>query len=211
MIYILVGTDLKNKNTYLKNIALSSSIIRLSRQETSKDTIIEYANTQSLFGGMSTIVLENILSKDELSLKKDDLIKLQDSKKLFVFFEDKLLLSLEKKYKNYATVEYFEETKIVRIPKLNTFAIADAFTRQDKMNTWILYREAIESGIEPEVISGMLFWKIKIMILTNPKIAHRILLQQQSSALVSLYHLAHRGQGDLTIGLEQFILNTLSK
>ncbi len=144
-------------------------------------------------------------------MSKDDLTFFKDSKTIFIFLEDKLLASEQKKYIKYAQVEKFEEKKIIQVPKVNTFAIADAFARHDKIGTWMLYREAIEAGTSPEAISGILFWKIKTMILEGTKTFSINNLKNQSSAIVSLYHRAHRGESDFTLGLEQFILTTLSK
>jgi hypothetical protein len=36
-------------------------------------------------------------------------------------------------------------------------------------------------------------------------------LQKQSKDIVSLYHNSHKGNSDFVIGLEQFILSSLSK
>ena len=97
------------------------------------------------------------------------------------------------------------------IPKINVFGIADAFSNRNKIEAWILYREAVSQGIPPEEISGIIFWKIKTMILSGSKFFSLDELKNNSSELVSLYHNAHRGESDFVIGLEQFILNSLGK
>ena len=43
--------------------------------------------------------------------------------------------------------------------------IANAFTNKDKLNTWIYFRQSIDLGVSLEEINGVLFWKIKDMIL----------------------------------------------
>ena len=98
-----------------------------------------------------------------------------------------------------------------KLPKINIFGIADAYARRDKINTWSLYQNAVQEGISPEEISGILFWKIKMMILDGTKFFKKEELYNISSSLVSIYHEAHRGETDFTIALEQFILSTLSK
>ena len=117
----------------------------------------------------------------------------------------------EKKYKKYATVEKFENKELKKIPPINTFSIADAFAKGNKIEAWTLYRRAIELGVEPEAISGMLFWKIKTMILNGNKVFSIKELQNQSKNIVSLYHNSHKGNCDFVVGLEQFILSSLSK
>lgn len=212
MIYILVGNDTNKKNIYLKKLFGISIPVKLSSSEVSRKIINEYASSQSLFGDISIVSIENALSKGEISLSKDDLTKLSDSKNIFVFNEDKLLASEEKKYIKYAArIEHFTEKKVNVPPSVNTFAIADSFAQHDKIGTWILYNKAIESGIAPEAVSGILFWKIKTMILNGTKTFTIDNLKKQSSEIVSIYHKAHRGEIDLSIGLEQFILSSLNK
>ena len=94
--------------------------------------------------------------------------------------------------------------------KFNIFGITDAFAKHDKVMTWVLYRRGIEGGVEPEAIAGILFWKIKTMILSGNYLFDKDELKRQSSRIVSIYHKAHRGESDFSIGLEQFILSSLS-
>lgn len=208
MIYILAGNDTKKKNIYIKTITKNRDVISVPAHEATKELLDIHALGVSMFGESPAIMLENIISSNTIILSDQDLKKLQDSQTIFIFNEDKLLVASEKKYKKYAEIMRFEEKIVAKKPVFNTFAIADAFGVRDKVKAWILYREAIEAGIEPEPISGILFWKIKSMILSGKPSNN---LKKQSSALVSLYHRAHRGECDFVIGLEQFILSSLSK
>ena len=207
MIYILVGNDTKKKSVYIKTLAKAREVLALDGANISKDLLLSYASSVSLFGESQIIILDNIITKGELILSNEDLGIMQNSPTIFVYIEDKLLVANEKKYKKYADIERFEEKTQGKKPAFNTFVIADAFGRHDKVGAWINYREAIDSGILPEPISGILFWKIKTMMLAKPT----PLLKKQSGELVSLYHRAHRGECDFVIGLEQFILSSLSK
>lgn len=211
MIYILVGTDYKKRSTYLNDLAKDIDVIRLPESEISKEIIMNYAGGVSLFGGASQVVIEGLIRSGEINFTDDEFKRLKDSINTFVLLEDKLLVTTEKKYKKFAEIIRFEEKKIVQTPKINTFAIADAYGAHDKIKAWILYREAIESGVEPEPISGILFWKIKTMILNGTKTFSMDALKKQSSELTSLYHKSHRGESDFVVGLEQFILSSLSK
>ena len=211
MIYILFGNDTKKINSSLKKLTENKEIIYLSQSIVSKEIINEYALNISLFGESPVIVIENLLSKNEFSFSPKELSSLKDSPTTFILLEDKLLGADEKKYSKYGKTEKFEIKEIKKIPKINTFAIADAYGRGDKIEAWFLYRQAIEAGIEPESISGILFWKIKTMILNGNKIFSLDNLQRQSKDIVSLYHNSHKGNSDFVIGLEQFILSSLSK
>lgn len=209
MIYILVGNDNKAKNAHLQTILKKGEQTHLSKDEISKESFINVALGANLFGGINILVLSEVLSQVEL--KDQDLKILQSSENIFVFLEEKLLTDDKKRYGKYGEVLVFDEKKIPKKETFNTFAIADAFASKDKIKTWILYREAIEAGIAPEAISGILFWKVKTMILNNTKTFSQDSLKKQSGDLVSLYHKSHRGECDFTTGLEQFILSSLGK
>ena len=211
MIYILSGNDTKKKNAYLKKLFKSDLPIFVPEKEATKEILFDYALSRNLFGETSVVVFENILKKEDITISPEDLSKLQDSKTVLVFLEGKLLTADVKKYKKYATIEDFNAEAIKQAPKMNVFNIADAFSRRDKIGTWVLYREAVNLGIAPEEISGIIFWKIKSMILTSTKAFSINELMRQSSELVSLYHKAHLGETDFVIGLEQFILSSLNK
>lgn len=211
MIYILSGNDTKKKNAYLKKLYKDSQPIFVPEINATKEMLLDYAMERSLFGESTTVVFENILKREDFSLPPEELSKLKDSKTAVVFLEEKLLAVDSKKYIKYATIEDFSTQIVKQAPKINMFSIADAFARRDKINTWILYRDAVALGTQPEEISGIIFWKIKTMILNGTKAFSQDELKNQSSELVSLYHKAHRGESDFIIGLEQFILSTLSK
>lgn len=211
MIYILSGNDTKNKNVYLKKLYKSDQPIFVPEISVTKEILFNYALSVSLFGKSSVIVFENILKKEDITLSPQDLLMLKDSKTTLVFLEEKLLAPEIKKYKEYATIEDFNMQVTKQTPKMNVFSIADAFSRKDKIGTWILYRDSISLDIPPEEVSGIIFWKIKMMLLTGTKVFSIDELRGQSSELVSIYHRAHRGECDFTIGLEQFILSSLSK
>lgn len=211
MIYILSGNDTKNKNAYLKKLYKSDQPIFVPEIGVTKEILFDYALSMSLFGKSSIIVFENILKKEDITLSPQDLLMLKDSKITLVFLEEKLLAPEIKKYKNYATIEGFNMPVIKQTPKMNVFSIADTFSRKDKIGTWILYRDSISLDIPPEEISGIIFWKIKMMLLTGSEFFSNDELKNRSSELVSIYHQAHKGECDFVIGLEQFILSTLSK
>lgn len=211
MIYICVGTDLKKKNAFLKTLAKNREHIALTPLSTSIEGLMDYASHASLFGEMPLITLENILSNSSIDFSKDSLEILSKSKTLFVFYEDTYNATLEKKYKKY--VEQVEKCISVAPktkPVNRSFALADAFGKKNKIEAWVLYRQAIDAGTPPEALSGMLFWKIKSLVLSNSRTFTKDTLKRNSSELVSIYHKAHLGEGDLSIALEQFILKTLS-
>lgn len=210
MIYIFVGNDIKKKNERTRKIVGEQEFIKVPSKEISEDLILNQAESTSLFGEFPVFIFDNILYEQKISLSKENLQIIKNSRNIFIFLEDKLTLLEQKKYAKYADIEIFEEKIKKLLPKVNTFSIADSFSRRDKISTWTLYIEALENT-DPEAIAGILFWKIKSMILTGNKNFSINELKNQSSEIVSIYHLAHRGELDMRIGLEHFILSSLSK
>lgn len=210
MIYLFIGNDIKSKSIKLKLLSKGGSITFLSLKDLSKSILMNYANSQNLFGEKSFIVLDNFITENIFSLSKEDLASLMESQTVFVFYEDKLLASEQKKYIKYGSIENFDK-KIDKVYKSDSFAIADSFGERDKVKAWVLYNEAIEKGVTGEAVAGMLFWKIKTMMSNGQKVFSKQELKSQSSRLVSIYHKSHNGELDIFTGLEHFILSALSK
>lgn len=211
MIYFLAGNDNKKKNERARVISGILKPIKINEEEISADVLLDYASSNSLFGDINVIVVENLLNREDVILGGNDWKNLEESPNIFIFLEDSMLATEEKKYKKYAHIERFDKKEEKKDTGKDVFLICDAFARKDKIGTWVLYREAIEKGISPESISGILFWKIKSMILNNDKNFTKENLKLYSSQIVTLHHKAHRGELDFIIGLEQFILNSLNK
>ena len=211
MIYILSGNDNKKKNTFIKKLCGKKLPAIIPAEDAKRETFLDYAGSVSLFGESPIVVCDNVLKKEGIEFTGDELEKLKESETIFIFTEDKISAVNMNKYSKYGKVEVFNTEVIKKLPKINIFGIADAYARRDKINTWSLYQNAVQEGISPEEISGILFWKIKMMILDGTKFFKKEELYNISSSLVSIYHEAHRGETDFTIALEQFILSTLSK
>ncbi len=211
MIYILSGNDNKKKNIYLKKLSKNNLLIHVPQAEITKEKFFDYASSVSLFGGFPVVVVENVIKNEIVVFKPEDLIILKESRTIFVFLEDSLLVTDLKNFKKYGIVEDFKINSIKLVGKMNVFRIADAYSRRDKIGAWFSYREAVSRNVSPEEISGIIFWKIKMMILSGTKSFSKDELKNNSSELVSLYHRSHLGEIDFTIGLEQFILSSLSK
>jgi len=212
MIYILSGNDNKKKSIYLKKLYKDNQPIFFSGRNIKKEILLEYGNSVSLFGETPVIIVENLIKEGQVDLSQEELLFLKDSKTIIIWNEEKILAPDIKKYKNFSTIEDFKNEKVKQNTKINIFGISDAYSFRDKIKTWFLYRDAINKGSSPEEISGILFWKIKTMILSGgTKFFSKEELIASSSILVSLYHNSHKGECDFVVGLEQFILSSLSK
>ncbi|MFA6392746.1 MAG: hypothetical protein WCW54_01525 [Candidatus Paceibacterota bacterium] len=210
MIYVLVGNDIKARSLHIKELTINRESFLINNTDLDKDLIMNYANNISLFNESPAVIIEDVLNEECITFSKEELNFLKESKTLFIFKEDKMSAINQKKYKKYGEIKVFEEKKVVLKENFNIFNIADAFASRDKVLTWTLFHQCINQGIEGEAIAGILFWKIKMMILSSSRIFNKDELKRQSSSIVSLYHKAHRGECDLYISLEQFILSSLS-
>ncbi len=71
----------------------------------------------------------------------------------------------EKKYQVPAEIPEEEVFTPLKEKKFNSFLLANAFSGRDRLNLWILYRQALRRGVALEELAGVLFWKAKDMIL----------------------------------------------
>lgn len=208
MIHVVYGNDLDEKSIYIKNQTSGSSVVRIPSNHLSLDLLSNYAEQNSLFQEEVSVLLENPISESSVVFDKEILERLKDSATLFIFTEDALLAEELKKYKKYAeNIEKFEIVKVEK--KENPFILANLFGSRDKTGTWSVYRKLVEKGSGGESLAGMLFWKVKSLILSGSDKFTEDELKKQSSELVDIYHKSHLGLLDMDIALEQFILKNL--
>ncbi|KKS27473.1 MAG: hypothetical protein UU88_C0006G0066, partial [Parcubacteria group bacterium GW2011_GWC1_42_11] len=99
---------------------------------------------------------------------------------------------------------------------------------RNKKELWVLYQEALTSGLSGEEICNTLFWTVKNIALMknarmddncglNPFVATKARsfaknysqeeIASLSRSLVTIYHEDHRGGEPMNISLERFILD----
>ncbi len=209
MIHILYGNDIKSKTLHIKKQIENASVVRIPANHLSSEMLFSYSEQNSLFGDEFVIILENPISESEIVFDKEVLERLKDSSTLFIILEDDLLADEVKKYKKYCeVVEKFELEKMTK-KEMNPFVIANLFGSRDKIGAWSMYRKLVEKGETAEPIAGMLFWKVKSMLVSGSDKFKDSELKEQSSELVDIYHKGHLGVLDMDIALEQFILKHL--
>ena len=165
MIYIVHGNDTKRKNSFLKSVYLEEKPIVISKEEASLELITSYSGSAGLFGGRFIFLMEEFIKEDIVFFKKEDLIALSESDNVFIFLEEKLTVKELKKYENFSEIKVFNLTNTKEVPKINIFNIADYYSRKNKIGAWMYFRKAIDLGVAPEEIIGVLLWKIRTMFL----------------------------------------------
>lgn len=180
---------------------------------------------QNLFGEKNIIVFDGILDSDEgVDFYSDAL----SSASNYVFIREtapnKDILKIFKK------IGLIHEFPIVKKIKNETnFAMADAIVAREKKTAWVEFVKARERGSSPEEIHGTIFWAMKLLYLcancekeeaisagvspynysrylTNSKKFLGTELDDRLRELKNMYHEAHRGNGDFSALLEQYVL-----
>ncbi len=239
MLNIIYGGDAVSRKTKYQKIidsAVKGGALLVSMDDTDID--LDFLRMSShggnLFADKYVVLLNGIFEREELlDVIFDTLPQFKDSTNVFIFNEPTLVKENLKKFEK-AKAEIIDCGKKVSATKarFNTFALTDAMGARDRKMSWIIFNSAISSNIAPEEINGVLFWMVKGMILshkennlsaeetglssfvyqkakrssTNFTLSE---LENMSRELVSLYHLAHRGEVDFEAGLELFLLKSI--
>lgn len=212
MIYLFAGDDTKNKTkSYEKFIdSLPSSIetFFISRNDFDPMQIESFYSGPGLFFVQSAVIFENILEREETRdfvLKKLELMGTSGNS--FIFLEGKLNKPIFFAFKKArAELNIFELPKEKK-EKFDNFLVASAFGRKDKLNLWIYFRQALDKGVGMEELIGVLFWKIKDMLLKkNFSQFSEEQLKNSACKLAYLLPEARKAGRDAESAFEQFLL-----
>lgn len=121
-----------------------------------------------------------------------------------------------------------EETEITSARNdFNIFALTDAIAAKDKRHAWVIYQQALASGMTADEIFYRVMWGVKALLLTlkttaeasglNPFVYRKnkaVLknwnqkeLEDLSEELVVGYHNARRGMGEIETLIEKTVLS----
>ena len=169
------------------------------------DDLATRASTASLLGDTEALVFVGALSGE----RSEEFLALAPglvaSPHTFIFEEEKLLkrpLELLAKAKAEVVVYASLEKK----ESFDVFSLANAFGARDRKKMWLLLTQGLVSGMVPEAALGMLHWKVRDLLGKKSPSYTPGELRNISRELVTLYHEAHRGGGDLELLLERFLL-----
>ena len=219
MIYFYYGTDI-NK-TIKKSHELIDSLrkkkpdagfFKLDSEYFDSAMLEEYIGGQGLFSNKYIIFLDRLCEKKEV--KEEFVEKLKEiatSENIFIILEGKIdkatATKIEKKAEKIVKIDIAETEKAFDKGGNNAFALADAIGKRSKKEAWMLYRKAIDEGEAPEALHGMVFWKIKSLILSGGNYVWKNdELLAVLDELITIYHEARRGKHELETGFEGFIL-----
>jgi DNA polymerase III delta subunit len=213
MIYFLYGTDIDKARTKANELIESlrkkkpdASFFKIDSENFNGSLLQEYIGGQGLFSNKYIVYLDRLCEKKEVKEEFLEKIKeISESDNIFIVLEGKIdkatATKIEKKAEKTQDFELINKKEKVFY---NAFALADAFAQGNKKEAWMLYRKAIDKGEAPEALHGMLFWKIKSIILNNPSSTKQLL--PLADKLITIYHDSRRGEYELETRLEAFIL-----
>ena len=212
MLYLFAGDDAKRKlisyEKFINSLSLSTEKFSFSRNNFDPMQIESLYSGSSLFSALSATIFQNILEYEET--RDFILAKLKlmaDSANSFVFLESKLNKPILDDFKKAGAVINLFELPKEKKEKYDNFLIANAFSQKDKLNMWIYFRQAMDKGVGMEEIIGVLFWKIKDMILKrNFSKFSETELKDSATRLSYLLPEARKDGLDAESGFEQFLL-----
>ena len=170
MLYLFSGDDAKNKilnyEKFLKFIPKSTEIFFINRNDFDTTRIESFYSGASLFSTLSAVIFQDIFEYAETRDFVLDKLKLMgESNNSFIFLEGKLNKSILDAFKKArAELNVFELPKEKK-EKFDSFLLANAFADKNKLNTWVYFRQAMDMEVAMEEIAGVLFWKMKDMLL----------------------------------------------
>ncbi len=212
MIYLFAGDDAKTKRLnyerFLKSLPNETEILFINRNNFNKTQVESLYSGAGLFSPKYFVVFEGILEyEDNRDFILEKLELMGKSQSDFIFLEGKLgkpILDVFKKVR--AELNIFELPKEKK-EKFDNFLVANAFGAKDKLNMWIYFRQAIDLGVGMEEIIGVLFWKIKDMLLKRDfRKFSEDTLKKAASRLSYLLPEARKDGQDAEAAFEQFLL-----
>lgn len=151
---------------------------------------------------------------------KDILIKafpkMASSESVFILFDEildtKTLMQIKKHAKN---IFVFGEKKIAKAKDDSVFSIVEAYAAKDRKSSWVNYQKCLRSGVASEAIHGLMFWRIKSILLAKKtgvynKFSNNFTIDELDILLLELnvlYHGIRQEGGEMEILLEKFILS----
>jgi hypothetical protein len=212
MIYLFCGDDTRKKfsahEALIDSFPQNMEIFSISRNNFDKTQIESLYSGSSLFSKKSTILFSNIMEYEEnRSFILEKLKPIAESENTFIFLEGKLLKSILDAFRKVnSEIKVFELAKEKK-EKFDNFLIANAFANKDKLNTWIYFRQSVDAGASLEEINGVLFWKIKDLILKRN--FNKLKEEQLKNFVAKLSYIlpqARKNGFDAESAFEQFLL-----
>jgi hypothetical protein len=213
MLYLFSGDDAKSKlrayEKLIQSVPGSTEKFLINRNNFDVNELERFYSGAGLFFTACMVVFSDILETEtsrNLVIKK--LGPMAKSESLFIFLEGKLNKPVLDAFKKAGAESKVFELAKAKKERFNSFLLANAFEQKDKLNLWICYRQAVTAGVGMEELAGVLFWKIKDMILKNNIRAFSLeQLKKFASRLSYVLPEARKTGKDPEVAFERFLLD----
>jgi hypothetical protein len=170
MIYLFTGDDFKKKianyEKFMKSLPEGMETFFISKNDFNKTQVESLYSGAGLFFKKCAVIFSDLFEREEIAdFILEKLEWMYASGNTFIFMEGKLSKPILDAFrKGRAELNIYELPKGKK-EKFNSFLLANAFGDKNKLNLWIYFRQAMESGVAMEELVGILFWKAKDMLL----------------------------------------------
>lgn len=244
MFYLIYGKDsfrgrekLKELTDFFQTKIGNLGIFRIEDENFDPVQFEELIRSQMLFGKKHLVVCNRVLENAGARFfVKKNIERISATPNIFLFFEEEMekeLLDLFKKYgekiqefKLSTKGPSFGQSKGRSLGDYKPFAICDALANKNKTRCWILFQQALLSGVAAEEVFYKIVWQIKALLLIkkspqdtglHPFVVQKNLINAEnfteqelinySFELLKIYHNVRRGLEEFPLGLEKFLIN----
>ncbi|MFA6315507.1 MAG: hypothetical protein WC648_04035 [Candidatus Paceibacterota bacterium] len=244
MLYVFHGENVSESSKKARTLIDSlrkkrpeALFVKIDDRDWDKSLLESHLGGQGLFSSKYIVFLDKVTLNEDADGSLSQFIEpMHESSNIFIVFESKLRAEYVKLFAKYAekvvVSEVNNSVKFAKNKEFNIFGLGDAIGTREVYKAWMLYREALDHGLQPENIIGTVFWQVKSIILASksksaaesglsPFVFNNCKrfasnysmneLSDMSRNLVSLYHDGHRGLVDLELAMEKFILKMGTK
>jgi len=215
MFYVYHGLDEKASRGKLRRAmdALQkrvpyAHILRITDEDEEEISLKDILESKGLFHPRRVVLFDKVLSNKVI---REDIFKhlkeMKESEHIFFIYEEKISAAHEKKLSQYAEKIEKSDRKETEKKKENVFALANALGSGKRSDVWIEYRKALLSGAAPEALHGMIFWKVKDMLVKGISGSREDEYREMLSMLAEMPHKTRRDGVELEYALERFILS----
>ncbi len=241
MIILIHGNDEIRSRTKYNTLADSllaknpeASLFKLASENFKVERLEELTKGQGLFYQKFIIGCDNLFSSASENKEREEQARvwlefMARSGNIFILLENNADPKTLAEIKKLATKDQeFYKREIMTGRGFNIFSITDAFTTRHKNRAWMLYQEALMTGISAEEVLWKLIWSVNnLLLVKNTKDASKLKmkpypltkakaaaktfsneeLKNLSTSFLDLYHATFLGTDEFEFGLEKILLN----
>jgi DNA polymerase III delta subunit len=231
MLQVFYGTDqiIVRQKAHLaiaEALVDGKDFVRLESDKYETGELLLVSSTASLFSKAAVYLVDtpsaNVIFFEDFI---QNIEPLATSENIFIVVEEVLLAADKKKLAKHA--QRVEEYKKNAEATFSPFKLSDALAVKDKRSLWLLLQEAKAKGLSAEELIGIMSWQLKSIRLAamtknyteagmkefpykKAKSALNIFKLEEVEAkahdLIKIYHAGHRGERDLDLALEEWVL-----